>query len=172
MRRDRPRADALLEIPCRDPTGRPPGPAAAGVAVVGALALAGCSCQGPGDPYPAATNPPNTGAACDDDVGDLSRVATERGGTLKEPAGIDLIHAEARVTETGLRVSFTTVGPIARRPDPEFRLGQGRPASWRASSCWPRPPSAGPGWALRLVTFRPDGRGGIGEAPRIVLQVP
>jgi hypothetical protein len=137
--------------------------------VLVALTAAGCA-RGPDNPYPAGTNPPNTGATCDDAAGDLSRVANERGGTLREPAGIDLTHAEARVTDTALRVSFTTAGPVAAAPNPEFRLGQGQAGQLESFELVAAP--EGGSWALRLVTFRSDGRGGIQEAPRAVLPVP
>jgi hypothetical protein len=138
-----------------------------------AVVLTGCDRGGSPDATPVATNPPNTGATCDDPTGDLSRAAGERGGSLKEPAGIDLTHAQARVTDNALQVSFATAGPIASAPNPELRLGQGQPGQVDSFELVATPPSPGPGpWELRLVTFRPDGRGGVAEAPRTVLSVP
>jgi len=152
---------------------------------VGVLVPAGCGGEEPAGPP--ATNPPNTGATCDDDTGDLSRDERSLGGNLREPAGVDLTHAEARVTDTALKVSFTTAGPIAGAPDPEFRLGQGTAgqaesfeliAAPRQGAGTTDPTAArttadplGP-WDLSLVTFRPDGRGGMQEAPRTVLRAP
>jgi hypothetical protein len=132
------------------------------------------ACKGSESPSaPPATNPPNTGATCDDPTGDLSRVAGERGGNLSEPAGIDLTRAEARVTDTALRAAFTTAGPIGSAPHPEFRLAQGQTGQLDSFELVATPADPGPGpWELRLVTFRTDSRGGIAEAPRTVLTVP
>jgi hypothetical protein len=142
------------------------------VVLSGALSLL-AACNGGESPAPPATNPPSTGATCDDPTGDLSRVASERGGNLGEPAGVDLTHAEARVTETGLNVSFTTAGPILSAPNPELRLAHGQTGQLTSFELVASPPDAGPGpWDLRLVTFRLDGRGGVTEAPRTVLNVP
>jgi hypothetical protein len=138
-----------------------------------ALVLAGASsCKGGGDTgNPLGTNPPNTGAVCDDNAGDLSRVANERGGTLKEPAGVDIVHAEAKVADPALRVEFRTAGPIESAPNPEFIMAQG-PAgqadSWELTATRDE---AGT-WGLRLGTFRTNARGGVEEAPKTVLQVP
>ena len=134
--------------------------------------LAGCNSRDP-DPPPPATNPPNTGATCDDPTGDLSRVAGERGGNLTEPAGVDLTRAEARVTDTALRASFTTAGPIGSAPNPEFRLAQGQTGQLDSFELVATPADPGPGpWELRLVTFRTDSGGGVSEAPRTLLNVP
>lgn len=127
------------------------------------VAAAGCD-RGDPDPQPPATNPPTKGATCDDPTGDLSLQASELGGNLREPAGVDITHAEARVTDTTLRVSFTTAGPIAGAPVPEFRLAHGLTGQADSFELLATPPESGVGpWELRLATFRPDGRGGIGE---------
>jgi hypothetical protein len=153
----------------RDPLLRR-GPSAAVAAVLaGAVVLAACN-RGAPDTPPVVTNPPSTGASCDDATGDLSRSASETGGNLREPAGVDLVHAEARVTDTSLRVSFTTVAPLAGVPNPEFRLAQGPAGQLESFELVSAP--EGQTWALRLVTFRPDGRGGVTEGPRAVLPVP
>jgi hypothetical protein len=148
---------------------------------LGVLAASGAACGGePTDPYPAGTNPPNVGAVCDDPVGDLSREASELGGTMSEPAGVDLIRAEARVIEPTdpdepgrLTVTFTTAGTITDAPNPELRLGQGLVGQLESFELVASPGEApGDPWVLRLVTFRADARGGLQEAPRVVLPVP
>ncbi len=114
----------------------------------GGLGLASCSSTQLTAPTPP---PANTGATCDDPVGDLTPAGVEGTGSLRDPAGIDITHAEARVTDDGLRVSFTTAGPIPSAPTPEFVLGQGDSGTPQGFELRAAPDGSGT-WVVTLVT--------------------
>jgi hypothetical protein len=124
-------------------------------------------------PPPPDTRPLNTGATCEDETGDLSTEARALGGDLTEPAGIDLTRAESEVTESTLKVTFETVGPIATAPEPEFILAQGLPDEDNAFELRARPVGAADGpWQLRLIRFQRGPGGNVVQAPDVILNTP
>ena len=52
------------------------------------------------------TLPANLGASCTDPPGDISSDASQLGGNLKDPAGIDIVSAKAHLTDTTLQVAL------------------------------------------------------------------
>src|SRR4051812_27812330 len=65
--------------------------------------------------------PQSTGSICDDPRGDISTDSGQSGGAGPgsrggqtgggtQPAGIDLVRAEAQLLDSGLRVTYTTAG--------------------------------------------------------------
>ncbi len=132
----------------------------ASVAVLAAI-MTGCSCSssGPDSSTPSTVGPGNTlpestGFTCDDPKGDVIDAAKQT-ELLTEPAGIDLVKAEAHVDGDALAVTFTTAGPISLAPEPFFDLLQGAmsaPAySWEIRA----EQHAGGQWVLELTNFAP-----------------
>ncbi len=137
--------------------------------LTGALALASCSSSsGTVTPTPL---PTNTGATCDDPAGDLTPAGFDGTGSLRDPAGIDITHAEARVTDSGLRVSFTTAGPIPSAPSPEFVLGQGESGTPQGFELRAAPDGSGT-WVVTLVTNAVNATTKAVEEKRAPLTVP
>lgn len=146
-----------------------------GVALLGGVAV-GCSSSGPsaGDVPstlgPTDTVPESTGFTCNDPKGDVIDSAKQT-ELLAEPAGIDLITAEAHIDGDVLAVSFTTAGPISLAPEPFFSMLQGSldaPAySWEIRA---QQNSQGE-WQLVLTDFAPLAAAG-GRAPESGLSAP
>ncbi len=82
----------------------------------------------PVDPMDAIT-PNTTGDGCDDPMGDIGAVAGEtiEQGTMSEPAGIDIVRADAKVTDTTLDVEFEMAGPVEVVPNNGLVVAQGQP---------------------------------------------
>jgi hypothetical protein len=133
-----------------------------------ALLISSCSSSSTVTPTP---QPANTGATCDDPAGDLTPAGFQGTGSLRDPAGIDIVHAEARVTDTGLRVSFTTAGPVLSAPSPEFVLGQGQSGTPQAFELRAAPNGSGT-WEVTLVTNTANPATKSIEEKRAVLTVP
>src|SRR5512144_2011908 len=97
-----------------------------GVALLGGAAV-GCSSSGssasdvPSTLGPKSTVPESNGFTCDDPTKDVIDAAKQT-EMLSEPAGIDLVKAEAHVEGDELAVSFTTAGPISLAPEPFFTM--------------------------------------------------
>lgn len=137
-----------------------------------AIVLGGVSCSGDSEPderdadgSEAAAQPVQTGPArtdgdeCEDDVGDLSQNALELEGSLDEPAGVDLVGAEAELvgeSPRDLRVRFEVAGDLGEAEEPVFTVFQGPPAeltSWEI-----RAVHSGDGWQVESITYEPEER--------------
>ena len=89
---------------------------------------------------------------------------------LSEPAGIDLVKAEAHIEGDELAVSFTTVGPISLAPEPFFTMLAGD-LSAPAYSFEIRAQLDDTGWRLVLTDFAPLANVG-GQATSTGLSAP
>lgn len=137
------------------------------VAVIAVLLIAAaCSSSNPTGTGPtgtfatAGTSPPPSGNDCDDPTGDLA-TDSRAGGSLSEPASIDLIHAESVLTPDTLKVSFSTAGRIDGAANTAFIVGQGtvgNPLSFEIRA-FPAGPAPSPPWTLQLVTYSAAGDG-------------
>lgn len=114
--------------------------------------------------------PPTDGARCTDPEGDLSDSAQVVAGSLTEPAGVDLLAAEADVSDTDMTVTFTTAGPIADAPEPMFSVGQGPPGLEASFELRIAPASNGR-WTASLITWQ-DEDGGVRESDPRPLSAP
>jgi len=151
---------------------------AATLAVVALVGLS-AACSNGADPAdaPPVTDAPviiparTTGDVCIDPPGDLAKGALDVDGTLTEPAGIDLLRAEAALDGGALELTFDTVGPIADAPTPTFFLFQGPPA--QLTSFEVQIAMIGPdAWEVTLVTYLP-GQGEVVVDNRVqTLDVP
>jgi hypothetical protein len=102
---------------------------------------------------PQSTIPESNGFTCHDPVGDISKTVNPSvAGTLTEPAGIDLVLAEAHVDGQELAVSYTTNGPISMVPDPFFTMIQGDMGAPQYTFEL-RTELASDGWHVTLITF-------------------
>ncbi len=133
--------------------------AAFALTVVLTLGLAACSAQDELAGKPAFSVPGNTigkaakGDECNDPSGDLSD-DPKGAGTLTQPAGIDLVHAEAKVNDELLVVTFETAAPIESAANPAFFLQQGDTAQALSVTFEIRAETDPSGqWKLRLITF-------------------
>lgn len=126
------------------------------------LLLSLTACSGSGDDATTVTPPPGNGTVapatkgdvCDDPAGDLGTDAKVAGGTLSEPAGIDLVRAEAELTDTTLKVTYRTAGAVNLVPEPLFLMEQGVPGQDVSFELRASPLGPGTPWTLRLITFR------------------
>jgi hypothetical protein len=117
--------------------------------------------------------PKTTGGGCTDPRGDISG-DPDLAGSRSEPAGIDLLKVEAKVTESSLKVTYEMAGPIAGTPKPTFILSQG-PSAQTVSfeiRATPGPDPAQP-WSLELVTWKvtTSGNGEVRQAMADVARV-
>jgi hypothetical protein len=106
--------------------------------------------------FSGATSPSKTqGDECTDPTGDLQS-DVKGSANLTEPAGVDLVHTEAKVENGNLDVSIQTAGTIESATNPLFIIQQGDTSSvaamdqsfeLRASKDGQAP------WALNLITF-------------------
>lgn len=141
-------------------SGRLFGRVLIGLAAIATFISASCATEEQGVEAPRFSVPGATigraakGDECNDPQGDLSD--SVRGtGTLSEPAGIDLLRAEAKVEAELLNVSYTTAAPIESVTNPVFFLQQGDTSQALNVTFEVRAEkdqSAG-GWKLRLITF-------------------
>lgn len=154
------RARPLLAAPC-------------GMAMAALLSL---SCSGsspsdndaensaiaPDDTEESSQTPPpgrTTGDVCEDGTGDMFDDAFAAEGTLDEPAGIDIVTAEADLGAEGegdLGVTFEVAGDVREVEDPLFTVFQGPPAeltSWEL-----RLAGTDGDWMVELLTYQPDQR--------------
>jgi hypothetical protein len=126
------------------------------------LLLSLTACSGSGNDASTVTPPPNNGTVapttrgdvCDDPTGDLGTDAKVAAGTLSEPAGIDLVRAEAELTDTSLKVTYRTAGPVNLVEEPLFLMEQGVPGQDVSFELRASPLGPGTPWTLRLITFR------------------
>lgn len=145
-----------------------------GVALLGGAAV-GCSSDGPSASDvpstlgPKSTVPESTGFTCDDPKGDVIDTSKQT-EMLSEPAGIDLIKAEAHIEGDELAVSYTTAGPISMAPEPFFAMLQGD-LSAPAYSFEIRAQLDASGWRLVLTDFAPLANVG-GQATSTGLSAP
>jgi hypothetical protein len=115
--------------------------------------------------------PPTDGARCTDPEGDISDSAQQVAGTLSEPAGVDLVAAEAVISDTDMTVTFTSAGSIAAAPEPIFYVSQG-PSGLEASFELRIQPSASTGaWTVGLITWAEE-NGQVRESSPRALDVP
>lgn len=129
--------------------------------VVGLLvSLTACSGSG-GDASPPSTPanngtlaPTTKGDVCEDPRGDLGTDAKVAAGNLAEPAGIDLLRAEAALSDDSLRVTYTTAGPVNLVDRPMFLMEQGVPGQDVSFELRAAPLGPGSPWTLSLITFR------------------
>ena len=98
------------------------------------------------------------GYTCVDPRGDVG-IDTKSTGTLRNPAGIDILRASANVEGSTLVVTFLVAGPIVQVRQPLFDMEQGDVSSAPDQSFELRAVpagaqgAAGP-WALTLHTFK------------------
>src|SRR5690348_12318512 len=90
------------------------------------LGITACSGNDNGSTTPSLKIPQGTlrastnGDKCDDPAGDMTDDPRAASGNLSEPAGIDLLHSEAKLDDTNLSVVIQTAGPIASAANPLF----------------------------------------------------
>jgi hypothetical protein len=133
------------------------------VAAMVVLALAACSsgsgpaANGPSTIGPQSTLPESSGYRCVDPKGDVGS-AIKGVGTLSEPAGIDILVAEAKVDGDSLVVTYQMAGDANTPPSPFVSMLQGDVSAPAYSFELRAEPIAGaaPGdpWGLTLVTFK------------------
>lgn len=152
------------------PTGGPRparpivGRVVAGIAVALSLVtVAACSggsgtnVETPSTIGPQSSLAESKGFRCVDPKGDLS-IALTGVGTLTEPAGVDMVVAEAKVDGDNLVVTYQMAGDPVGAPQPFVTLLQGDIAApdysfeLRAEPISGSPP--GTPWGLTLVTFK------------------
>jgi hypothetical protein len=136
--------------------------------------LTGCSSSSDGD---GASDVPNTldqstvpesqGFTCPDPTGDVVDAAAQT-VLLDEPAGIDLVQAEAHIDGDVLAVSFQTVGPVNLAPEPFFDLLQGDLSSPSVTWELKARPDADGNWVLGLTDFQPLATAGGQTAERVL----
>jgi hypothetical protein len=130
------------------------------VVVAGFTLAAGCSrgsggqAAVPSTVGPSSNLPQSNGFTCTDPVGDIASGADLKGvGTRSDPAGIDIVTAEAQVDGDALAVTYTMAGPIMAAPAPFFVMLQGDISAAQYSFDLRTDPT-GPGgaWVLKLGT--------------------
>jgi hypothetical protein len=109
--------------------------------------------------------PPTDGANCTDPKGDISDSAQQVAGTLSEPAGVDLVAAEAAISDTDMTITFTSAGPIADAPEPIFYVSQG-PSGLEASFELRIQPASTGAWTVGVITWAEEAGGVRESAPR------
>ena len=122
--------------------------------LVAGLALVGCSDDEPAAGGGAAVTvpidiPDVVDEVCADGPGDVAADAFVA-GTLTEPAGVDLLQAEAHLDPERLEVTWTVVGDPAATVDARYTVTQGNPGdptSWTVSV-----EAAEGGWDVVLFT--------------------
>jgi hypothetical protein len=115
--------------------------------------------------------PPTDGANCTDPKGDISDTAQQIAGTLSEPSGVDLVGAQAEISDTDMTIRLTSAGPIADAPEPIFYVSQG-PSGLEASFELRIQPSPSTGvWSAGLITWAEEG-GRVQESDPRPLGVP
>jgi hypothetical protein len=133
----------------------------AALAVVVLALLAACSCSSSGGDdagnVPSTigsddTFPESKGLLCTDPTGDIS-TDPKAVGTMTEPAGIDIVTAEAKVDGDVLAVTYTMNGPISLVPEPFFNLLQGDMSAPQYTFELRTEPAANGNWGLTLITF-------------------
>jgi hypothetical protein len=136
----------------------------AALVVAGFLVLAvGCSGGTKDDEVvpstlgPSSNLPESTGFTCTDPTGDIGSDLTGV-GTKTEPAGIDIVTAEAHVDGDVLAVTYTMAGPIKDAPSPFFVMLQGDISAAQYSFDLRTEPSGPNGtWVLKLGTTPANG---------------
>lgn len=135
-------------------------PSAVLVTAAFALVLAGCATsENAAAPTPSLNVPQPTlgsravGDQCDDPTGDIQD-SVRSAGTLADPPGIDIVHAEAKlVDDTALNVVFQTAGPIESATDPLFIVLQGDTSQAINQSFELRAQAKAGRWGVTLITF-------------------
>jgi hypothetical protein len=132
----------------------------AALVVTGALVLAvGCSGGSKDDEAgvpstlgPSSNLPESSGFTCTDPIGDIGSDLSGA-GTKSEPAGIDIVTAEAHVDGDVLAVTYTMAGPIMDAPSPFFVMLQGDISAAQYSFDLRTEPSGPNGtWVLKVGT--------------------
>lgn len=129
---------------------------------LGLVLVAGCRTSHDAAPVPSTVGPQSTlaesnGYSCTDPTGDIGS-QVQGVGTLSEPAGIDLVTAEAHVDGLNLNVKYTTVGPIESAPKPFFVMFQGDASAPTVSfDLRTEPTGANGAWALSVGTTPASG---------------
>ena len=72
---------------------------------------------------------------------------------MTEPAGIDIVTAEAKVDGDVLAVTYTMNGPISLVPEPFFNLLQGDMSAPQYTFELRTEPTSNGDWGLTLITF-------------------
>ena len=152
-----------------------------GLVLAGICLVPLAACGGSGDPgaVPATIGPQSSlaeskGFRCEDPKGDLG-TAVKGVGTGTEPAGIDMVVAEAKVGDQVMTVTYQMVGDPNAAPSPFVDLLQGditapdftfelranpivedSTDTTQPGHAPNRPPSTDPGapWGLTLITFK------------------
>jgi hypothetical protein len=106
---------------------------------------------------PSSNLPQSTGFTCDDPTGDIG--SDLKGvGTGREPAGIDIVTAEAHVDGDALAVTYTMAGPIMAAPSPFFVMLQGDISAPQYSFDLRTEPTGPNGaWVLKVGTTPANG---------------
>ena len=125
--------------------------------------VAGCSsgsdseADTPSTLGPQSTVPESSGYRCVDPKGDIGS-AVKGVGTLSEPAGIDILVAEAKVDGDSLVVTYKMAGDVSSPPSPFVSMLQGDVSAPAFSFELRAEPIAdstpGDPWGLTLVTFK------------------
>lgn len=136
----------------------PPAASAVALAIVVLALLVGCSKSKDQAVVPNPNNgtlaPATNGDVCDDPKADLSNDTQTGAAASADPAGVDLVKAEAHLTDTTLQVKYTTAGPVDQAPDALFDLAQG--VTGNESSFEIRAEQIGPGqpFGLTVITWK------------------
>jgi len=106
---------------------------------------------------PSSNLPESNGFTCDDPTGDIG--SDLKGvGTGREPAGIDIVTAEAHVDGDALAVTYTMAGPIMAVPSPFFVMLQGDVSAAQYSFDLRTEPTGPNGaWVLKVGTTPASG---------------
>ena len=145
--------------------------AVAGLVVAAACLVLLSACSGSSDKGatpntigPHSSLPELKGFRCEDPTGDIGG-DVKSAGTLSQPAGIDIVVAEAKVDGNDLAVTYTMAGDVSTAPMPLVDMLQGAVTAPTFSfELRARPGGDTPGspWELTLITFQEQGQ----EVPR------